>query len=95
LDTAELHRIRGELPRQSGDPSQDAGRCFWRAIEIARARQQKLLELRAVTSLGRLLEQQGKSGEARRLLADIYGWFSEGFETRDLKEAKALLHDLA
>jgi predicted ATPase len=64
-------------------------------MEIARMRQEKALELRAVTSLSRLLNQQGKPHEARRMLADIYGWFTEGFDTRDLKEAKALLEALS
>ena len=62
-----------------------------RAIEIARRQQAKSLELRAVMSLARLWQQQGKRAEARRMLAEIYGWFTEGFDTADLKEAKALL----
>jgi adenylate cyclase len=64
-------------------------------MDIARARQAKSLELRAVTSLSRLLTRQGKRDEAQRLLAEIYGWFTEGFDTADLQKAKALLQDLS
>jgi predicted ATPase len=64
------------------------------AIEIARRRSAKSLELRAVVSLSRLWQQQGKREEARRMLAEIYGWFTEGFDTADLQEAKALLEEL-
>ncbi|MFQ5657509.1 MAG: AAA family ATPase [Candidatus Methylomirabilales bacterium] len=88
----ELHRLKGELLlSQAASISQDAETCFRRAIEIARTRQEKSLELRAVTSLSRLLNRQGKREEARVTLAEIYGWFTEGFDTKDLKEAKALL----
>jgi predicted ATPase len=66
-----------------------------KAIEIARQQQAKSLELRTVTSLARLWQQQGKKEEARQLLAEIYGWFTEGFDTKDLQEAKALLEELA
>jgi len=65
-----------------------------KAIGIARKQQAKSLELRAVTSLSRLWQQQGKKEEARKLLAEIYGWFTEGFDTADLKDAKALLEEL-
>jgi predicted ATPase len=65
-----------------------------KAIEIARQQQAKSLELRAVMSLSRLWQQQGKREEARQLLAEIYGWFTEGFDTVDLQEAKALLEEL-
>ena len=68
--------------------------CFTRAIEIARRQSAKSLELRAVMSLSRLWQKQGKKDEARQLLAEIYGWFTEGFETKDLQEAKALLQEL-
>jgi predicted ATPase len=72
----------------------EAEACFHRAINIARQQQAKSLELRAVMSLSRLWQSQGKKDEARQLLADIYGWFTEGFDTVDLKEAKALLDAL-
>jgi predicted ATPase len=72
----------------------EAEACFHKAIEIARRQQAKSLELRAVMSLSRLWQQQGKRDEARNLLAEIYNWFTEGFDTRDLKEARALLEEL-
>ncbi len=68
-------------------------RAFLKAIEIARRQQAKSLELRAVMSLSRLWQQQGKKEEARQMLAEIYGWFTEGLETQDLQEAKALLEE--
>jgi predicted ATPase len=68
--------------------------CFRRAIEVARAQEAKSLELRAATSLARLWRRQGKAAAARELLAPVYGWFSEGFDTLDLIEAKALLGEL-
>ena len=71
-----------------------AQRCFERAIEIARKQSAKSLELRATTSLARLLAKQGHRDEARTMLADIYNWFTEGFDTADLKDAKALLDEL-
>ena len=72
----------------------EAEACFLKAIDIARQQQAKSLELRAVMSLSRLWQQQGKREEARQLLAEIYGWFAEGFDTKDLQEAKALLEEL-
>ena len=72
----------------------EAEACFQRAIEIARRQQAKSLELRAVMSLSRLWQQQGKKEEARQMLAEIYGWFTEGFDTKDLQEAKGLLEEL-
>jgi len=72
----------------------EAEACFLKAIEIARHQQAKSLELRAVMSLSRLWQQQGKKAEARQLLAEIYGWFTEGFDTKDLQEAKTLLEEL-
>jgi len=68
--------------------------CFHQALAVARHQQAKSLELRAATSLARLWQQQGKGDEARRLLAPVYGWFTEGFETADLHEARALLENL-
>ena len=73
----------------------EAEECFWKALEIARRQQAKSLELRAAMSLSRLWQQQGKQEEAQQLLAEIYGWFTEGFDTADLKEAKVLLEKLA
>jgi predicted ATPase len=72
----------------------EAEACFQQALEIARRQQAKSLELRAATSLSRLWQQQGKRAEARELLAPVYGWFTEGFDTADLQEAKALLDEL-
>ncbi len=72
----------------------EAEACFLKAIEIARRQSAKSLELRAVMSLARLWQQRGKQTHARRMLAEIYGWFTEGFDTADLKEAKALLEEL-
>ncbi|MBI3455307.1 MAG: AAA family ATPase [Candidatus Rokubacteria bacterium] len=91
----EVHRLKGELvvSRAAGGAGEAEG-AFRQAIAIARARQEKSLELRAVTSLGRLLDAQGKREEARRMLAETYGSFSEGFDTRDLRAAKALLDSL-
>jgi predicted ATPase len=92
---AELHRLKGELLLlQSTDQHAEAAACFHHALAVARHQQAKSLELRAALSLGRLWQQQGKRGEARALLAPIYGWFTEGFETADLQEAKALLEEL-
>jgi class 3 adenylate cyclase/predicted ATPase len=95
---AELYRLKGELLlqlQQSADNQVEAEFCFHHALEIARNQQAKSFELRTATSLARLWQQQGKRGEARQLLGDVYGWFTEGFDTLDLKEAKALLEKLA
>jgi predicted ATPase len=72
----------------------EAEACFHKAIDIARRQGAKSLELRAVMSLSRLWQQQGKKEEARQMLAEIYGWFTEGFDTKDLQEAKVLLEEL-
>ena len=69
--------------------------CFRRALEVSGGQRAKLLELRASMSLARLWRDQGKAQQARELLAPVYGWFTEGFDTRDLKEAKSLLDALA
>jgi class 3 adenylate cyclase/predicted ATPase len=98
---AELYRLKGQLLLQSkahklGKKAEEQGEeCFHRAIEIARQQQAKSLELRATTSLARLWQQQGKQREAHQLLSEICGWFTEGFDTKDLQEAKALLDELA
>jgi predicted ATPase len=73
----------------------EAGASIQRAIQIAQAQQAKSLELRATASLARLWRDQGKLQQARELLTPVYGWFTEGFDTRDLKDAKALLDELA
>jgi predicted ATPase len=91
----ELHRIKGELRLKHDMPDEDqAATCFQKAIEVARSQRAKLLELRAAMSMSRLWQRQGKRTEARKLLAGIYGWFTEGFDTADLKAAKALLEEL-
>ena len=92
---AEMHRLKGELLLRRGDSNAaEAQSCFERAIEIARSQSAKSWELRATMSLARLLDKQGRRDEARTMLADIYGWFTEGFDTADLKDAKALLERL-
>ena len=108
---AELHRLRGELLLQSNvqGPTSDVERmapglspavteaesCFQQALAVARGQQAKSLELRAAVRLSRLWERQGKRAAAHDLLVPIYGWFTEGFDTNDLKEAQALLRELA
>ena len=94
---AELYRLKGELLLQAGTVPDDAEAeaCFQQALDMARRQQAKSLELRAAMSLSRLWQQQGKRAEAHELLAPIYGWFTEGFDTADLQEAKALLEALA
>jgi class 3 adenylate cyclase/predicted ATPase len=81
--------------RASLAPTEEAETCFHHALDIARRQQAKSLELRAAMSLSRLWQQQGKRAEAHELLAEIYGWFTEGFDTADLQEAKALLEELS
>ena len=89
---AELHRLKGELLLQQATPEvSHAETCFQQALDLARRQQAKSLELRAAMSLSQLWHQQGKRDEAHDLLAPIYGWFTEGFDTADLQEAKALL----
>ena len=92
----ELHRLKGELllQRDGADP-REAEVAFREAAELARSRAQKSLEVRAVTDLARLLERHGRRDDARRMLADIYGWFTEGFDTADLREARTLLDELS
>jgi predicted ATPase len=93
---AEFARLQGTLMlwRVSASAQDDAESCFRRAIEIAQRQKAKTLELRAATSLSRLWQSQGKIGEARGLLSEVYEWFDEGFETADLRDAKALLEQL-
>jgi predicted ATPase len=93
---AEVHRIAGEVSWMSpGRHAAKAENCFERALAVARQQQAKSWELRVAMSLARLWRDQGKRQQARELLAPVYGWFTEGFDTRDLKEAKALLDELA
>jgi predicted ATPase len=93
---AEAYRIKGEVVLRFADPDQaEADRCFRRAIEVARNQGAKLWELRAASSLARLWTKQGKRAQARDLLAPVYAWFTEGFDTADLKDARALLDELA
>lgn len=93
---SEVHRLKGEL--LLSHPAQDtvvAEECFYRAITVAKRQSAKSLELRAAMSLARLWRDQSRAAEARDLLAPVYGWFTEGFDTADLKEAKALLDELS
>ena len=92
---AELNRLAGEIALQSPKPDTiKAEDHFERALAVARQQQAKSWELRAAMSLARLWRSQNKVQQARELLAPVYGWFTEGFDTRDLKEAKALLEEL-
>ena len=92
---AELHRLKGELLLlQSSDNHTAAASCFEQALALARRQQAKSWELRAAMSLARLWQRQGKCAEVHALLAPVYGWFTEGFDTADLQDAKALLADL-
>jgi predicted ATPase len=93
---SELYRLQGELLRQL--PCPDVGQaeaCFQQALDVARRQHAKALELRAALSLARLWQEQGKDGAARQLLAASYSWFTEGFDTADLKEARGFLEELA
>ena len=93
---AETHRVRGELLlRKSESNRVEAETCFARAREVARQQSARWWELRATLSLARLLASQGRREEARKQLAEIYNWFTEGFDTADLKDAKALLDELS
>jgi predicted ATPase len=96
---AELHRLKGELLLHAECGVQNAvltaEACFQKALDMARQQQAKSWELRAAMSLSRLWQRQGKSDAARQLLAPVYGWFTEGFETADLQEARVLLEELS
>jgi predicted ATPase len=104
---ADLYRLKGELTRQhftvqsssfnvpNAQAEAEADACFHKAIEISRRQRAKSLELRATGSLARLWQQQGKQAEAHQVLSEIYGWFTEGFDTKDLQEAYALLEELS
>ena len=93
---AEVYRLKGALLlARSAEQHAEAETCLRQALDIARQQQAKSLELRAAMSLSRLWQQQGKRDEARELLAPVYGWFTEGFDTADLQEARTLLEELA
>jgi predicted ATPase len=93
---AEVHRVAGEIALMSPEPeAAKAQASFERALAVARKQQAKSWELRAAMSLARLWRDQGRPQQARELLAPIYGWFTEGFDTLDLKEAKTLLEEVA
>ena len=93
---AELNRLRGELLLVSGRPHESGAEAsFRKAIAIAGGQKAKSWELRAATSLARLLTRRGRREEAHALLAPVHGWFTEGFDTADLKEAKGLLNGLS
>jgi predicted ATPase len=88
---AEMHRLRGDLLLAPGVDTHEAEAAYRRAIEMAQTQEARLFELRATTSLARLWHKQGRSVESRQALAQICGWFIEGLDTPDLKEARALL----
>jgi predicted ATPase len=93
---AEVHRLRGVLLlRQTVAQPGEAETWLRRALDVARRQEAKSLELRAATSLARLWQQQDKRADAHHLLAEVYGWFTEGFDTADLQEARALLEVLS
>jgi predicted ATPase len=93
---ADIHRIAGDIALMSPQPDAAKAQAYFeRALAVARQQQAKSWELRAATSLARLWRSQGKVQQARELLAPVYGWFTEGFDTRDMKEAKRLLEELA
>jgi predicted ATPase len=92
----EIHRLKGDLLlRQNDSNHAEAQTCFERAIEIARRQSAKSFELRATMSLARLLASQARRDEALTMLAEIYNWFTEGFDTADLIDAKAMLDELS
>ena len=92
---AELYRLKGELAlQQSQENRSESETCFQKALEVARKQEAKSWELRASTSLARLWQQQGRKTEGHQLLAPVYNWFTEGFDTKDLQEAKTLLEEL-
>jgi predicted ATPase len=93
---AEIHRLKGELLlKQDDSNAAEAQNCFERAVEVARGQSAKSLELRATVSLARLLANPGRGDEAHAMLTEIYNWFTEGFDTADLKDAKTRLDELS
>jgi predicted ATPase len=95
LQEAELYRLKGQLLLQTSPDYPGAAACFRRAIEIAQRQKAKWWELRATIGLARLLTEGDRRPEALKLLAEIYNWFTEGFDTADLKDAQALLDELS
>src|SRR5262249_10516940 len=96
VEAAELHRLKGEaILMRNSSVHAEAEACFRKAIEIAGAQSARWWELRAATGLAQLLRDTGRRDEARAMLSGIYGWFTEGFDTADLKDAKALLEELS
>jgi predicted ATPase len=95
LYVPEIHRLRGVFLRSLGAPAEEVESALRTALQIAEEQGALLLKLRAATSLAHFWLDQGKVQQARELLAPVYGWFTEGFDTRDLKDAKALLEELA
>jgi predicted ATPase len=94
--SSEIYRCRGELLlSQEHAHAPEAENCFRTAVEVARRGGRRSLELRAATSLSRLLQTQGKREAARQMLAEIYSWFTEGFDTADLRDARTLLDELS
>jgi len=93
-EDADLHRLDGDLLLATGGTDDEAAARYHRALAIARERGARSFELRAATSLSRLWRDQGKRADARDLLAPAFGWFTEGFDTQDLIDAKALLEEL-
>jgi predicted ATPase len=96
LMKAELHRVRGELLLGGASPNHtEALSCFQQSVEVAQEQGAKSWELRTTISQARLLAKQNRHDQARAVLTEIYGWFTEGFDTADLKDAKALLDELS
>ena len=92
---AELYRLKGELALQQSQEAAKAESCFHNSLAIAQKQSAKSWELRAAMSLSRLWQKQGKKAEAHHLLSEIYHWFTEGFDTKDLQEAKRVLEELS
>jgi predicted ATPase len=92
---AELHRIEGEVRRIAGHAPTEVEECLDRALDVSQRQGAKIFELRAATALARLWRDEGRGVESRDLLAPVYGWFTEGFDTLDLIDAKSLLAELS
>ena len=92
---AELHRVHAQTLLDKGEAVEEAEALFGQSLEIARPQENKLFELRAAMGLARLWQRQGRRDQARALLAPLHAWFTEGFDLRDLKDAKALLDVLS